>query len=311
MPAFRLVTVIGQKAVYATRGGGRFALLSTGREEQMGGGRRLMRSRWAAIGAAVAVALGGGGAFLASAAPSSPSSVITVDPVRILDTRNGIGAHGQFQSPNPRKLQVVGTAVPAGATGVLMNVTVVGPTAAGFLSVRPGNATGAPQTSSLNFPAGATVANSVQVALPTSGPNAGQVDITYDALGVVGPVTHVLADVVGYVAPNAPLNLRWAKIGLSAQGAQLLNGSGVVSAKRIAAGTVRVGLTSSIVECAWTATINDNDRGGAVPGEITVERGDLETELLVMTWPSTGGPPADLAPEVGANDGFSLMVVCP
>jgi hypothetical protein len=271
-----------------------------------------MRSRWAAIGAAVAVALGGGGAFLASAAPSAPSSVITVDPVRILDTRNGIGLQGQFRSPDARKLQVAGSTVPAGATGVLLNVTVVGPTAAGFLSVRPGNATGAPSTSSLNFPAGATVANSVQVALPTSGPNAGQVDITYDALGVRGPVTHVLADVVGYVAPSTSLNLRWAKISLNETGAALRNGSGVVDVQRTAPGTVRVAFAASVFGCAWTATINDNDAGDAVTGEITIQRGASDNELLVKTWKSDGlGDPIDLAPEVDANDGFSLMVVCP
>ena len=53
--------------------------------------------------------------------------------------------HGGTFSPKSQKLQVTGTAVPAGATGVLLNVTVVGPSAAGFLSVRPGDATGAEQ----------------------------------------------------------------------------------------------------------------------------------------------------------------------
>ena len=98
-----------------------------------------------------------------------------------------------------QKLQVTGSAVPAGATGVLSNVTVVGPSAAGFLSVRPGDATGAPTTSSLNFTAGDIVPNSVQVGLPTAGANAGQIDITYDAFGQAGPTTEVLIDVVGYM----------------------------------------------------------------------------------------------------------------
>jgi len=94
--------------------------------------------------------------------------------------------------------------VPAGATGVLLNVTVVAPSAAGFLSVRPGDATGVPSTSSLNFVAGDIVPNSVQVALPTAGANAGQVDITFDAFGAVGPTTNVLADVVGYLLAGGP-----------------------------------------------------------------------------------------------------------
>jgi hypothetical protein len=161
--------------------------------------RRLWRSRWAAIGAAVVVTFGGGGLFVANAASSLPSSVVTIDPVRILDTRTDVGLPGPFVSAVSQKLQVTGLAVPAGSTGVLLNVTVVRPTAAGFLSVRPGDATGAPSTSSLNFIAGDIVPNSVQLGLPTTGANAGQIDITYDAFGQAGPTTEVLIDVVGYM----------------------------------------------------------------------------------------------------------------
>jgi hypothetical protein len=148
--------------------------------------------------------------FVANAASSVPSSVVTIDPVRILDTRDpvNVGLPGPFVSAVSQKLQVSGpvptttgtqTPVPLGATGVLLNVTVVSPSADGFLSVRPGDATGAPSTSSLNFKAGDIVPNSVQVGLPTTGANAGQIDITYDAFGVAGPTTEVLIDVVGYM----------------------------------------------------------------------------------------------------------------
>jgi hypothetical protein len=173
-----------------------------------GGRRGLWRSRWAAIGAAVAVTLGGGGIFAVQAASSPASSVVTVDPSRILDTRTDVGLAGPFVSAVSEKLQVTGpvattsgakTVVPSGATGVLLNVTVVAPAAAGFVSIRPGDATGAPSTSSLNFDAGAVVPNAVQVGLPTSGANAGQIDITYDAYGVAGPSTEMLIDVVGYM----------------------------------------------------------------------------------------------------------------
>ncbi|HQZ34822.1 MAG TPA: hypothetical protein PK020_10370 [Ilumatobacteraceae bacterium] len=164
-----------------------------------GDGRRLSRSRWAAIGAAVAVALGGGGIFVANATSSVSSSIVTIDPTRILDTRTDVGLPGPFVSAVSQRLQVTGGAVPVGATGVLLNVTVVNPTADGFLSVRPGDATGAPTTSSLNFKAGDLIPNSVQVGLPTSGAKAGQIDITYDAYGVAGPTTEVLIDVVGYM----------------------------------------------------------------------------------------------------------------
>ena len=167
--------------------------------------RSLWRSRWAAVGAAVAVTLGGGGVFVANAATGVSSSVVTIDPVRILDTRDpvNIGLPGPFVSAVSQKLQVTGATVPAGATGVLLNVTVVSPTANGFLSIRPGDAAGAPSTSSLNFNAGDLIPNSVQVGLPTAGANAGKIDITYDAYGVAGPTTEVLIDVVGYLVAGA------------------------------------------------------------------------------------------------------------
>ena len=167
--------------------------------------RSLWRSRWAAVGAAVAVTLGGGGIFVANAATSAPSSVVTIEPVRVLDTRdpNNVGLDGPFVSAVSQKLQVTGAAVPAGATGVLLNVTVVEPTADGFLTVRPGDATGTPSTSSLNFEAGDIFPNSVQVGLPTSGADAGTIEITYDAFGVAGPTTEVLIDVVGYMVEGS------------------------------------------------------------------------------------------------------------
>jgi hypothetical protein len=174
----------------------------------------LWRSRWAAFGAAVAVSFGGGGLWVASASSApTPSAVVSIEPARILDTRTDVGLAGPFVSPVSQKLQVTGsvpttngasTVVPAGATGVLLNVTSVRSTANGFVSIRPGDATGAPSTSSLNFLAGQTVPNSVQVGLPTSGANAGMIDITYDALGIPGPTTELLVDVVGYLVEGAP-----------------------------------------------------------------------------------------------------------
>jgi len=92
--------------------------------------RHLWRSRWAGIGAAGAVTFGGGGLFVANAAPGAPSSVVSIDPARILDTRTDVGLPGPFVSAVSQKLQVTGAAVPAGATGVLLNVTVVAPSAA-------------------------------------------------------------------------------------------------------------------------------------------------------------------------------------
>lgn len=212
-----------------------------------GGGARLWlwRSRWAAFGAAVAVTLGAGGLVAVNAASSAESTTVMIDPVRILDTRDpvNVGLAGPFVSPVGQKLKVTGsvattkgsaTVVPSGATGVLLNVTAVNATANGFVSVRPGSASGKPATSSLNVVAGVTVPNAVTVALPKSGAQAGRIDITWDANGVVGPTTDILIDVVGYTTSSTLDALRtetvtFTGLGLAGTGSfalALTNGCG-------------------------------------------------------------------------------------
>ena len=167
--------------------------------------RHGLRTRWAAIGAAVAVTVGAGAGIRFVTADSGASAFVPVTPTRILDTRPGVdvGLTGPFASPAPRDLQVTGnvptattpqTVVPTGATAVVLNVTVVAPTADGFLSVRPSGTPGPPTTSNLNFEAGDITPNAVTVALPADG----RIEITYDAFGLAGATTNVLVDVTGY-----------------------------------------------------------------------------------------------------------------
>jgi hypothetical protein len=88
--------------------------------------------------------------------------------------------------------------MPAGSTGVVLNVTVVNSTADGFVSVRPADAVDAPKTSNINFEAGKTVANSITVNLPTSGGEAGTFEVWFDSMGVAGATADILVDVTGY-----------------------------------------------------------------------------------------------------------------
>jgi hypothetical protein len=168
----------------------------------------LARTRWAAIGAAVAVAIGAGAAVHQVSADSRTSAVVTITPVRVVDTRSGIGLSGPLVSAMGREVTITGpipvtsgpdrVVVPEGATGVILNVTVVGPSAAGFVSVRPAGTPGPPATSSLNFGADAIVPNAVTVALGTDG-KTGRIEVTYDAFGAAGPTTDLLIDVVGFL----------------------------------------------------------------------------------------------------------------
>jgi len=159
----------------------------------------LSRSRWAALGAAVAVSLGAGGGFgIASATIGSGERAVFVPitPCRLMDTRVAPDTVGPRTAPlgpaETYSVTVVGASgqcnLPPDATGVVMNVTAVSPTAASFLTVFPAGPK--PLASNLNYVAGqAPTPNAVTVDVPASG----QVSF-YNNAGFV----NVVADIVGY-----------------------------------------------------------------------------------------------------------------
>ncbi|MEU7980026.1 hypothetical protein AB0B63_16000 [Micromonospora sp. NPDC049081] len=123
-----------------------------------------------------------------------------LEPQRLLDTREGRGAIG---SQEAAELLIAGRGgVPESGVGsVVFNVTVVNPTAAGYLSLYPPNESNT-ATSSINFPAGWTGSNNVTVKLGTNG----TINI-YNRSGS----THVVVDVVGFYAASDEVraNLGW------------------------------------------------------------------------------------------------------
>ena len=119
--------------------------------------RGLWRSRWAAVGAAVAVTLGGGGLFVAHAASSGASSYVAVTPCRLLDTRAGSGVGGRttpLRAGETVTLDVWGThgqcVLPSDFTSVAANVTTLDGTATSYLTIWPADAA-QPNTSSNNW----------------------------------------------------------------------------------------------------------------------------------------------------------------
>ena len=129
--------------------------------------------------------------------PQTVYSAMT--PVRVLDTRPGInkGLSGAFVANVPRTLSIAAAnGIPADATAITGNLTVVGQARAGYLSITP-NPTPNPTTSIINFPVGDTRANGVTVPLNTSG----DLSIVYKSSG---GSAHVILDVTGYfrVATN-------------------------------------------------------------------------------------------------------------
>ena len=114
------------------------------------------------------------------------STFVATSPIRMLDTRSDGGPVLGATSWN---LQVTGAyGVPADATGVVVNVTVTGPSAPSYLTVYPAG-TVRPNASNLDFARNQTIANLVTVKLGPSGGIS-----FYNDVGDV----QVIADLQGY-----------------------------------------------------------------------------------------------------------------
>ncbi|MBI5088144.1 MAG: hypothetical protein HZB15_04585 [Actinobacteria bacterium] len=124
----------------------------------------------------------------------------TVQPARLLETRSGLStvdnaynATGLLDGPVTTVLPVVGRGnVPAGASAVVLNVTVDGARAAGFITVFPCDSP-QPLASNVNYVTGSTVPNAVIVKLAANG----------TVCLYTNADTHLIVDVEGYF-PAAP-----------------------------------------------------------------------------------------------------------
>lgn len=120
-----------------------------------------------------------------------------ISPTRLLDTRDGTGqpAAGVVGPGQSIELTVLGQGgVPSsGVAAVVLNVTVVDPGAAGYLTVYP-SGSAVPLASNLNFVAGQTVPNLVTVRVGAGG----KVSF-YNS----SAFTHVLADLAGYFSSSS------------------------------------------------------------------------------------------------------------
>ena len=229
-------------------------------------------------------------------------------PVRICDTRagnpsmldsapvnqcNGANNTGTtLGSGGTRNVQVTGVgAIPAGAIGAVLNVTVANPVAQGYLTVYPQGGT-APTASNLNYGAGQVTANRVIVPLSPGG-----------SIAVYSPTrADVIVDVSGYYSAQ----------GISATGSQFnaepdpvricdtrtIVAHNQCSGRTIAAGqtlTVPViGLAASGVPVGATAVVVNLT--GVTPTQ--------QTYLTVFAAPPRPAATSDLNPavqQVGAN----------
>ncbi|OEJ32638.1 hypothetical protein [Streptomyces subrutilus] len=126
---------------------------------------------------------------------SASSGYASLTPTRFVDSRDGLGtAKGQVAGQAVFSTQISGLrGVPAGVSAVALNVTVTNPRETGHLTVFPSGQS-APSTSSVNFTAGQTVANSVIVPVGADG----KISVRNGAWAG----TDVIVDVVGYYSQS-------------------------------------------------------------------------------------------------------------
>lgn len=170
---------------------------------------RAGRARWAAIGAAVAVVIGAGGAITGLASTSgAPSVFVPMTPCRLLDTRAGVSNVGPRATPlgagethiTSGRGTVGACTIPGTATAVSLNVAIIDPTKPSYLTVFPGDAS-RPTSANLNWVAGQDpTPNAVTSGLGADGTLAffnlaGTVELSVDVVGYYLPADNLAPDI--------------------------------------------------------------------------------------------------------------------
>ncbi len=133
---------------------------------------------------------------IATGAGAVATDFYALTPCRIVDTRNPDGPTGgpALAGGTIRSFPITGSCgVPADATSVEVNVTVVMPTASGDLRLFPSGIT-PPLVATINFSAGQIRSNNAIVGLTGTIP--GSVDVQTDLAGA--GASHFVLDVTGY-----------------------------------------------------------------------------------------------------------------
>jgi hypothetical protein len=170
-----------------------------------------IRTKWAAIGAAIAVSVGAGGIGIARATVSSPNPLpvyVPISPCRLADTRpdSNVGTKNTpLGAAETWTLDgwgdVPGTCnLPNNTAALQLNVTALGATLPTFLAVFPAGGA-VPTSSNLNpVPGAPPTPNSVTATLANDGKFSvynlqGNVDVLIDVVGYFEDHTHNSTDI--------------------------------------------------------------------------------------------------------------------
>ena len=203
-------------------------------------------------------------------------------PTRLADTRDGTGGQlGQLNPSNPLVVQATGisattaagsaTSIPSTASTVALNLTVVDPTAPGFITAYPCDAT-RPLASNVNYVAGQVVANGVIAPVSASG----QVCL-YSSVA-----TDIIVDLAGWFPGDAFTGATPKRF------VDTRDGTGAPVAKLTSSDQLSVALQLALI------TVNGNDAqiplsATAVALNVTVV--NPEAAGFVTVWPCSAARP--------------------
>lgn len=225
---------------------------------------------------------------------SDPYSTLT--PTRICDTRAGNPSNLTAQTAqcnggpgNPGSTLAAGSTksitvagqfnVPPSATAVVLNVTVVNPTAPGFVTAFPAGAA-VPLASNINYVSGQVVPNLVEVGVGTNGQvsflSSSRTDLVVDVEGYASPAPAAGPGSGLYNPLPLPVRICDTRAGdpsmLDSVPVNQCNGTYNTGTTLGAGGTRNVQVTgiSAIPSGAIAAVLNVTDANPAAPGYLTV-----------------------------------------
>ena len=221
---------------------------------------------------------------------SSGARFNPVTPVRILDTRTTLtpsGVAGRVPEFGTLDLQIRGAnGIPIDATAVVMNVTAVAPTGAGYITAYPSGVS-RPLAANLNFAPGDVVPNLVTVGIGSNGRvtlyhQGGTIDIVADVVGYYSPVS---GDYFTSVTPVRALDTR---DGTGAAATRVAEG-GVVSLQVAGSNGVPANATGVVInvtavtpDVAGYVTVYPNGVTRPIAANLNFVPGDIVPNLVIV-----------------------------
>jgi hypothetical protein len=262
------------------------------------------RTRWAAIGAAVAVSLGAGGIGISQATSDGGdgpvSAFFPIEPCRILDTRPNPNTVGSRTTPlGPDETYTIGgwgangnCELPTGITGLAVNVTAVDATQQTNLRLFPKGDI-RPTSANLNpAPDQPPTPNAANVALNTT-------DGEFSIYNRAGEVT-VIIDVMGYYDDHTHDDRYSPRLFATITNAGEIQGgsSGLLDAERTGLGSYVLTFDQPVATCAAATA----DLEFIATRDVSADPGFGGSNKVTVVVTDENSDPVDTA--------FNIIVVC-